>query len=168
MALIKPRESVEAPTSPEVARESHESPEDKGTTRSPQAESEVVAESIGSLLNRVAGSSMQEIDLLIAELQTLRRLLQTEGARVQREIADYATLSQSAMQTTNVIAENIAKLKSAAGAATLSRYDDLHDQERCRATTGLRLDGGVVPLVLQDGETRRVELPSRSKSPTVR
>jgi hypothetical protein len=54
---------------------------------------------------------VQEIDRLIAELQTLRKLLQNEGTRVQREIAEYANLSQSAMQTTNVIAENIAKLK---------------------------------------------------------
>jgi hypothetical protein len=161
MALIKPRESIEAPTSPEVAGESHKSPKDIGTPRSPQAESEVVAESIGSLLKRVAGSSMQEIDLLIAELQTLRKLLQTEGARVQREIADYATLSQSAMQTTSVIAANIAKLKSAAGVTALGRYDDLQGQDRCRATTGLRPDGGVVPLVPQDGGTAgRSFLPS--------
>jgi hypothetical protein len=168
MALIKPRESVELPTSPEVEGESRELPRDVATTRSPQAESEVVADSIGSLLKRVAGSSVQEIDRLIAELQTLRKLLQNEGARVQREIAEYANLSRSAMQTTNVIAENIAKLKSDTDATTLGRYDDLQGQEPCRATTGLRPDGGPVSLVPQDGETQRVELPSRAKSPIIR
>jgi hypothetical protein len=153
MALIKPRQSVEPPTSPEVV-----------TARSPQAESEVVADSIGSLLNRVAGSSVQEIDRLIAELQTLRKLLQNEGARVQREIAEYATLSQSAMQTTNLIAENIAKLKSDADATALSRYDDLQRQERCRATTGLRPDGAAVSLVQKD-DGQCLGLPSGAKFP---
>ena len=34
----------------------------------------------------MAGTSVQEIDRLIAELQTLREMLSIEGARVQREI----------------------------------------------------------------------------------
>jgi hypothetical protein len=55
-----------------------------------------VANNISSLLQRVAGTSVQEIDRLIAELQNLRETLSTEGERVQREIAKYATLSQSA------------------------------------------------------------------------
>jgi hypothetical protein len=163
MALIRPRQSVEPPTSPELDRESPELPRDLATARSPRAESEVVADGIGSLLNRVAGSSVQEIDQLIAELQTLRRLLQNEGARVQREIAEYASLSQSAMKTTNLIAENIAKLKSDADATALNRYNDLQRQERCRATTGLRPDGAAVSLV-QKADEQCLELPNRVKS----
>ena len=46
---------------------------------------------------------------LIAELQTLRALLQEEGARVQRNLAEYAHLSQSAMQSTKIIAESLAQ-----------------------------------------------------------
>ena len=53
--------------------------------RSPEADSEVVANNISTLLQRVAGSSVQEIDRLMGELHTLRELLQAEGARVQRE-----------------------------------------------------------------------------------
>jgi hypothetical protein len=168
MAFIKPRESVELPTSPEVERERRESPRDVATVQSPQAESEVVADNIGALLKRVAGSSVQEIDRLIAELQTLRKLLQNEGARVQREIAEYANLSQSAMQTTNLIGESIAKLRNDTDAATLARYDDLQGQERCRATTGLRPDGGAVSLVPHDGGTQRMEPPTRAKSSAIR
>ena len=162
MAFIKPRESVELPTGTEVEGERRESPGDMAAARNPEAESEGVANSIGSLLQRVAGSSVQEIDRLIAELQALRKLLETEGARVQREIAEYASLSQSTMQTTNVIAENIAKLKSDADATVLSRYDDLQRQARCRATTGLRPDGGAVSLVQAD-DGQGVELPGRAK-----
>jgi len=79
--------------------------------RTPEMDSEVVANNISTLLQRVAGSSVQEIDRLIAELQTLRDLLHEEGARVQREIATYAHLSQSAMQSTKIIAESLGKWK---------------------------------------------------------
>jgi hypothetical protein len=48
----------------------------------------------------------------MTELRTLREMLQSEGARVQREIAEYAHLSQSAMQSTKVITESLAKWKS--------------------------------------------------------
>ena len=81
--------------------------------RPPEAESEAVANNIGTLLQRVAGSSVQEIDRLIVELQTLRELLQSEGVRVQREITEYAHLSQSAMQSTKIIAESLGKWKGA-------------------------------------------------------
>jgi hypothetical protein len=79
--------------------------------RPPENDSEIVASNIGSLLQRVAGTSVQEIDRLIAELQTLREMLQTEGARVQREIVEYATLSQAAMNSTKIIAESLTHWK---------------------------------------------------------
>ena len=80
--------------------------------RTPEADSELVANNISSLLQRVAGTSVHEIDRLISELQTLRDLLEEEGARVQREISDYAHLSQSTMQSTKIIAESLAKWKN--------------------------------------------------------
>jgi hypothetical protein len=83
--------------------------------RQPESDSEMVANNIGSLLQRVSGTSVQEIDRLIAELQRLRDMLSTEGARVQREIVQYATLSQSAMQSTKIIAESLAHWKSDKG-----------------------------------------------------
>jgi hypothetical protein len=158
MAFIKPRESVELPTGTEVEGERRESPGDVATVRNPEAESEGVTNSIGSLLQRIAGSSVQEIDRLIAELQTLRKLLETEGARVQREIIEYAHLSQSAMQTTNVIAENLARRKVHADTPNLSGDDEAPrpgpvTQERCRAITGLRPDGDAVLPVRRDEES---------------
>jgi hypothetical protein len=82
--------------------------------RTPEADSEMVASNIGSLLQRVAGTSVQEIDRLISELQSLRELLQAESSRVQNEITQYAHLSQSAMQSTKIIAESLSKWKSEA------------------------------------------------------
>jgi hypothetical protein len=79
--------------------------------RAPETDSELVANSVVTLLQRVAGTSVQDIDRLISELQTLREILQEQGARVQRNLAEYAHLSQSAMQSTRTIAESLAQWK---------------------------------------------------------
>ena len=83
--------------------------------RAPESDSELVAHNITSLLQRVAGTSVQEVDRLIVELQQLRDLLQAESARVQREITEYAHLSQSAMQSTKIITESLASWKAEGG-----------------------------------------------------
>ena len=73
-----------------------------------RADRELVTNSISTLLQSVAGSSgPAEIDRLMAKLHTLRDLLQAESARIQREITEYAHLSQSAMQTTKIITEGL-------------------------------------------------------------
>ena len=82
--------------------------------RTPETDGEPVANNIGTLFERVAGTSMQEIDDLIAGLRTLRSLLQDRGARVQRELAEYAHLSQSAMASTRIIAEGLVQWKKVA------------------------------------------------------
>ena len=74
-------------------------------------DSELLANTVQTLVQRVAGTSVQEIDGLIAELQTLRALLEEEAARVQRNLAEYAHLSQSAMQSTRIIAESLTQSK---------------------------------------------------------
>jgi len=79
--------------------------------RSAESESELVANNIGTLLQRVAGTSVQEIDRLISELKMLREMLQNESQRVQREIVEYATLSQAAMQSTKIITESLTHWK---------------------------------------------------------
>src|SRR5262249_50934154 len=81
----------------------------------PENDGEVVANNISSLLQRVSGSSVQEIDSLIGELQALHDRLQNEGERVQREIIQYANLSQAAMQSTKIIAESLTNWKAVPG-----------------------------------------------------
>ena len=83
--------------------------------RAPETDSELVANNIVSLLQRVAGTSVKDINGLIAELETLRTMLEEEGARVQRELAEYAHLSQSAMQSTKIIADSLAQWKTVGG-----------------------------------------------------
>jgi hypothetical protein len=69
---------------------------------------------VNSLIQRVAGTSLGEIENLISELESLRGILHAEGQRVQREISGYAQLSQAAMKSTRMIADNVAQWKRAA------------------------------------------------------
>ncbi|MCK1539043.1 MULTISPECIES: hypothetical protein [unclassified Bradyrhizobium] len=78
----------------------------------PTAEATVT--NVNSLIQRVAGTSLAEIENLISELESLRDLLHAEGQRVQREISGYAQLSQAAMKSTRMIADNVSQWKRAA------------------------------------------------------
>jgi hypothetical protein len=71
---------------------------------------ELSGENLGDLLRRVSKTSISEVDNLIGELQTLRRKLQTDGDRIQRDIAKYAELSQQVMQLTMIISDSVKKL----------------------------------------------------------
>ena len=75
---------------------------------------EATVNNVNSLIQRVAGTSLSEIENLISELEGLRDLLHAEGQRVQREISGYAQLSQQAMKSTRMIADNVSQWKRAA------------------------------------------------------
>ena len=113
--LDKPIESAVAAEIREFARRN------VATPRQPlQVDSELVANSISTLLQSVAGSSgPAEIDRLMAEMHTLRDLLQAESARIQREITEYAHLSQSTMRSTKIISDGLSKWKAEATRARM-------------------------------------------------
>jgi len=71
---------------------------------------ESAAENLGNLLRQVSKPSIGEIDNLISELQTLRKKLQTDGDRIERDIAKYAVLNQHVMQLTTIISDSVKKL----------------------------------------------------------
>jgi len=68
---------------------------------------------VNSLIQRVAGTSLAEIESLIAELEAVRDILHAEGQRVQRELSGYAQLSQASMESTRMIADSVAQWKRA-------------------------------------------------------
>jgi chemotaxis protein histidine kinase CheA len=78
-----------------------------GLGRQQRNDGEMVADNISSLLQRVSANSVQEIERLIGELKMLRDQLQHESERVQREIVEYASLSQAATQSTKIITESL-------------------------------------------------------------
>ena len=71
------------------------------------ADGQPPANNVTSPLQGAAGAPEQEIDNLIAELQAMRERLQSEGSRVQQRVVDYATMSQSAMQSVKAISESL-------------------------------------------------------------
>src|SRR6201986_5026428 len=75
---------------------------------------EATVNNVNSLIQRVAGTSLAEIEKLISELEGLREILHAEGQRVQREISGYAQLSQAAMKSTRMIADNVTQWKRSA------------------------------------------------------
>lgn len=93
---------------------------DSPSLRQGGAESEVAANNLSTLLRRVSGNSTREIDNLITELRTLREKLQADGNRVERDIVEYASLSQSVIQLTKIIAEGVTHVKKVPDAPSIS------------------------------------------------
>ena len=73
--------------------------------RHPPTDSHAVASDLASLIKRVEASSVSEIDRLTADLQMLREKLEGEGARMQRELAEYAAFGELTLQSMKVISE---------------------------------------------------------------
>jgi hypothetical protein len=85
-----------------------------GTDMAIDPAAEATVNNVNSLIQRVAGTSLAEIENLVSELESLRDILHAEGQRVQREISGYAHLSQAAMKSTRMIADNVAQWKRTA------------------------------------------------------
>jgi hypothetical protein len=103
----------------ELGRNIHKLARSGAAVREPAGDGETSAENLGNLLRQVSKTSMGEIDNLISELQTLRRKLQTDGDRIQRDIAKFAELSQQVMQLTTIISDSV---KNCQVARDSSRY----------------------------------------------
>jgi len=80
-------------------------------TRRDASSGEFAASNVRSLVQRVAGTSLQEIDNLISELQNLRDHITKEGDRVQREITGYAQLNHAALTSARIISDSMSKWK---------------------------------------------------------
>ncbi len=85
-----------------------------------EADSELAANNLGGLLRRVSAQSTREIEHLIGELRTLRDKLQVDGSRVEREIIDYAALSQSVIALTKIIADGVMQIKKVPDAPSIT------------------------------------------------
>jgi hypothetical protein len=84
-------------------------------TRAAESEDDQMpAENLSELLGRVSKNSTGEIDSLMDEFARLRAKLQTDSQRVQREIEEYAALSQQVMQLTKTISESVEKVRASA------------------------------------------------------
>ena len=78
----------------------------------PVSSPESIVSHASSVMQRVAVTSVGEIESLIGELERLRDFLRHESIRIQREIEGYARLSEEATKSTRIIAESVAQWKS--------------------------------------------------------
>lgn len=65
------------------------------------------ASDVSLLIQRVAGSSVTELDNLTERLSGLRHLILAEGQRLQREVAVYAMLSRAVTKSARLVAESV-------------------------------------------------------------
>jgi hypothetical protein len=72
------------------------------------------ADHVNRLIGQVSGASMEQIDRVILELQGVREMLRSEGERVTREIAGFASLNHAANTAMRVVAESLAQWKNGA------------------------------------------------------
>jgi ABC-type transporter Mla subunit MlaD len=82
----------------------------QGRNSQAQDRSEAVS-NINSVIDRVSGATVVEIEGLINQLQGIRDHLRQEAERVQHEIAQYAQMSRTAAQSTKVMAETLLQWK---------------------------------------------------------
>ena len=118
MNITKPLRSagIDKSSDMEVGENIHEFARGGAAFRqSESADDEMSADSLGTLLRRVSETSTREIENLIGELQTLRKKLQADSNRIQRNVAEYTELSQQVMQLTGIISESVKKLPGATG-----------------------------------------------------
>ena len=73
---------------------------------------EAAVENVNSVIDRVNGATVSEIERVMAELAQVRDMLRNEGERVQREISGYASLSQAAMTSMKIIGDSLVQWKS--------------------------------------------------------
>jgi hypothetical protein len=93
---------------------------ESGAIRQSEDTSEQATSDLSSLVHRVSGESTREVDHLIDGLNHLRQKLDDDGRRVQREIMEYASLSQSVIQLTKIVSEGMTHVKKEPDAPNIS------------------------------------------------
>jgi hypothetical protein len=122
MNIVKQRESVGIERAAEVELDGkiHELVRrDSSAFSQTDSDSELAANNLSTLLRRVSGNSTSEIDNLIGELRLLREKLQADGNRVERDMVEYAALSQSVVEMTRIITESMMQVKKMPKAPTI-------------------------------------------------
>jgi hypothetical protein len=65
---------------------------------------------IAPLIQKVGATSIAEIDRVLAELEQAKDHLQSEGERIEREVARYTNLTQLTSVTTKIIFDAVSQL----------------------------------------------------------
>ncbi len=86
----------------------------EASRQEPEEDSEPAANNIANVIQRIAGTSVTEIDRLIAELTQVRDHLESEGKRVEAEIAAFAQFGHVAVNSIREINQTLGRFKRSA------------------------------------------------------
>jgi hypothetical protein len=75
--------------------------------------SEQAARELASLVQRISCSSTRDVDHLIVGLTNVRQKLDDEAKRIQYDIMQYASLTQSVMQLTKIVSDGMTHVANA-------------------------------------------------------
>ena len=92
-------------------------------------------EQASHLIGRVTLDSTREIDQLIGDLSNLRRRLEDEGNRVQRDLADHSAFSQSVVQLTKIVSDSMAHVRGDSSPPRVSQIRNRSDRDPTHAET---------------------------------
>ena len=86
-------------------------------------------EQASSLIGRVTLESTLEIDRLIDDLNKLRRKLEDEGNRLQRDLVDHSSFSQSVIQLTKIVSDSMVHVKGNSSPSSISQIENRSDRD---------------------------------------
>ena len=84
----------------------------RGKKSTASDETEDASVEVSSLVSQISGQSVREIDHLIEGLQGVRKKLDDEGGRIQHDIGQYATFSQSIIELTKIVSDGMMFIKA--------------------------------------------------------
>ena len=99
----------------------------RSAVRQPNNNSEDAARELASLVNRVSGDATREVDHLIGGLSHVRQKLDDEAARIHHDIVEFASLSQSVMQLTNIVSDGMSHVAKVAEAPSIAEETPAFD-----------------------------------------
>jgi hypothetical protein len=113
---LQPRDipEIETDIRAYVRQESSRQPMERDHAREQVGTDSHAVANIPDLIQRVAGTSVAEIDRLIAELTQLRDHLQREGKRVESQIAAFTQTGTAAASSIKEISQTLGRFKRAA------------------------------------------------------
>jgi hypothetical protein len=98
-----------------------------GAARQSNNNSEDAARELASLVNRVSGDATREVDHLIGGLSHVRQKLEHDAARIHHDIVEFASLSQSVMQLTNIVSDGMSHVAQVAEAPSIAEETPASD-----------------------------------------
>ncbi len=92
-------------------------------------------------VRQISLASTSEIDRLIGDLKDLRDKLENDANRIETDIAEYASLSQSAAQLTKIVSDSLAQVQKRSG----TPGGDVLELAAAVAPEGARGENSLVP-----------------------